>query len=81
MEENYLTLDINELVVDRIKTIMDDKNKQIANLELRLENANSKIKELRDKRDQNDKIVTLETAKLAEEVGYDREVIHKMPLS
>lgn len=54
MEENYLTLDINELVVDRIKTIMDDKNKQIANLELRLENANSKIKELRDKRDQND---------------------------
>lgn len=54
MEENYLTLDINELVSDRIKTIMDDKNKQIANLELRLENANSKIKELRDKRDQND---------------------------
>lgn len=45
MEENYLTLDINELVGDRIKTIMDDKNKQIANLELRLENANSKIKE------------------------------------
>lgn len=28
-----------------------------------------------------DQIVTLETAKLAMEVGYDREVIHKMPLS
>lgn len=54
MEENYLTLDINELVGDRIKTIIDDKNKQIANLELRLENANSKIKELQDQRDQND---------------------------
>jgi hypothetical protein len=54
MEENYLTLDINELVGDRIKTIIDDKNKQIANLSSRLKNANSKIKELRDQRDQND---------------------------
>lgn len=54
MEENYLTLDVNELINDNIKTLVSEKDKQIANLELRLENANSKIKELQDQRDQND---------------------------
>lgn len=54
MEENYLTLDINELVNDNIKTLVNEKDKRIANLELRLENANSKIKELRGKRDHDD---------------------------
>lgn len=54
MEENYLTLDINELVNDNIKTLVSEKDKRIANLELRLENANSKIKELRGKRDHDD---------------------------
>ena len=56
MEENYLTLDINELVGDRIKTIIDDKNKQIANLELRLENANLVLQLIR-KRWERDKDV------------------------
>ena len=54
MEENYLTLDVNELINDNIKTLVSEKNKRIANLELRLENANSKIKKLRGKRDQDD---------------------------
>lgn len=54
MEENYLTLDINEFINDNIKTLVSEKDKQIANLELRLENANSKIKELRGKRDHYD---------------------------
>lgn len=54
MEENYLTLDVNELVNDNIKTLVSEKDKRIANLELRLENANSKIKELRGKRDHDD---------------------------
>lgn len=54
MEENYLTLDINELVNDNIKTLVSEKDKRIANLELKLENANSKIKELRGKRDHDD---------------------------
>ena len=54
MEENYLTLDINELVNDNIKTLVSEKDKRIANLELRLENANSKIKKLRGKRDHDD---------------------------
>lgn len=49
MEENYLTLDVNELINDNIKTLVSEKNKRIANLELRLENANSKIKKLRGK--------------------------------
>lgn len=54
MEENYLTLDINELINDNIKTLVSEKDKRIANLELRLENANSKIKKLRGKRDHDD---------------------------
>lgn len=54
MEENYLTLDVNELINDNIKTLVSEKDKRIANLELRLENANSKIKKLRDKRDHDD---------------------------
>lgn len=54
MEENYLTLDVNELINDNIKTLVSEKDKRIANLELRLDNANSKIKKLRDKRDQYD---------------------------
>lgn len=54
MEENYLTIDINEFVNDNIKTLVSEKDKRIANLELRLENANSKIKELRGKRDNYD---------------------------
>lgn len=54
MEDNYLTLDVNELINDNIKTLVSEKDKQIANLELRLENANSKIKELRGKRDHYD---------------------------
>lgn len=54
MKDNYLTLDVNELINDNIKTLVREKDKQIANLELRLENANSKIKELRGKRDHYD---------------------------
>lgn len=54
MEENYLTLDVNELINDNIKTLVSEKDKRIANLELRLENANSKIKKLRGKRDHDD---------------------------
>ena len=54
MEENYLTLDVNELINDNIKTLVSEKDKRIANLELRLENANSKIKELRGKLDHDD---------------------------
>lgn len=54
MEENYLTLDVNELINDNIKTLVSEKDKRIANLESRLENANSKIKKLRDKRDHDD---------------------------
>lgn len=54
MKENYLTLDVNELINDNIKTLVSEKDKRIANLELRLDNANSKIKKLRDKRDQYD---------------------------
>lgn len=54
MEETYLTLDVNELINDNIKTLVSEKDKRIANLESRLENANSKIKKLRDKRDHDD---------------------------
>ena len=54
MEENYLTLDVNELINDNIKTLVSEKDKRIANLESRLENANSKIKELRGKLDHDD---------------------------
>lgn len=54
MEENYLTLDVNELINDNIKTLVSEKDKRIANLESRLENANSKIKKLQDKRDHDD---------------------------
>ena len=54
MEENYLTLDVNELINDNIKTLVSEKDKRIANLESRLENANSKIKKLRDKQDHDD---------------------------
>lgn len=54
MEENYLTLDINEFINDNIKTLVSEKDKRIANLELRLENANSKIKKLRGKREHDD---------------------------
>lgn len=54
MEENYLTLDVNELINDNIKTLVSEKDKRIANLKSRLENANSKIKELRGKLDHDD---------------------------
>jgi hypothetical protein len=54
MEENYLTLDVNELVNDNIKTLVSEKDKRPANLEFKVENANSKIKELRGKRDHDD---------------------------
>lgn len=54
MEENYLTLDVNEFINDNIKTLVSEKDKRIANLESRLENANSKIKELRGKLDHDD---------------------------
>ena len=37
MKENYLTLDVNELINDNIKTLVSEKDKRIANLELRLE--------------------------------------------
>lgn len=54
MEENYLTLDVNELINDNIKTLVSEKDKRIADLESRLEDANLKIHKLRDKRRHNE---------------------------
>lgn len=54
MEETYLTLDVNELINDNIKTLVSEKDKRIADLESRLEDANLKIHKLRDKRRHNE---------------------------
>lgn len=54
MEENYLTLDVNELVNNNIKTLVSEKDKRITDLESRLEDANLKIHKLRDKRRHNE---------------------------